>query len=303
MPKLNLSKFEKIVVILVLIVGVLGGIILIYIRNTPPILIAILFSMSIATLVYHFLGGIKNAQLNTGAIKLGGTMAALLSSILLLNKPLEKQLNSISTNETYFINSKSEIVTSNNKVIGKINLDNYTLTLDKDLNVLACDSIKLGKLNLTNFSITSDYKIITADSVILGSLSKKGLMALGVINKLEVKNYTEVKFNTHLNNPFDYKIDQEAWDDVNGYRGIYNALPFKIEPCLINTTFKTKVIIDNSEKTYPLMRNESIFFTNSTDNEKHIFVIRIRQLQESKSWDTYNNFVQYQIFEFITNTF
>lgn len=299
MSSSELSKFEKIVIILALIIGFLGGTILVFVNKTPAIIISILLATGIATLVYHFLGGIENAQFNTGAIKLGGSMAALLASAWLINPQLEKQLNSISNESKYHINANYEIVNSNNKILGKIRLDNYNLKLDKNLNVIAGDSIKLGKLSLNDLIVSTDFEIIANDTIILGNINKQNLFDLGGLNKLEVKNYTEIKFNTRLNNPFHYKIDEDPWDDVNGYRGIYYALPFEIIPYGKDRSFKTKILFkDGSEKSAPVKRNESIFITGFNENEINIYIVRVRQMSESQPWDTYHNFVQYQIIEF-----
>lgn len=283
MPNSELNKFEKIVIILALIIGFLGGIILVFIPNTPAIIISILLATGIATLVYHFLGGIENAQFNTGAIKLGGSMAALLAGVLLINPKLDKQLNS---------NLKNTI--SNHTDYA------YKLNLDKNLNVIAKDSIKLGKLTFNDLTISNKFEIISNDTIILGDIEKQGLFDLGGLNKLEVKNYTEVKFNTHLDDPFDYQIDESKWNDVNGYRGIYNALPFEIKPYKTDRRFKTKILFDDgSEKSSSITRNESTFISSISENEIRIFIVRIRQVSESLPWDTYGNFVQYQILEFV----
>ncbi|MFP4024173.1 MAG: hypothetical protein ACLFVR_06565 [Thiohalospira sp.] len=295
----ELSKFEKIVIILALIIGFIGGTILVFVDKTPAIIISILLATGIATLVYHFLGGIENAQFNTGAIKLGGSMAALLASAWLINPQLEKQLNSISNESKYHINANYEIVNSNHKILGKIRLDNYNLKLDKDLNVIAGDSIKLGTLTLKDLILSEDFEIIANDTIILGNINKQSLFDLGGFSQPEVINYTEIKFNTRLNNPFDYKIDESPWDDVNGYRGIYYALPFEIKPYGKDRSFKTKILFnDGTEKSAPIKRNESIFITDFNKNDIHIFIVRVRQISESQPWDTYSNFVQYQIIEF-----
>jgi len=283
MPNSELNKFEKIVIILALIIGFLGGTILVFIPETPAMLISILLAIGIATLVYHFLGGIENAQLNTGAIKLGGSMAALFAGILIINPQLDKQLNSNYKNIT-----------------SKYTDYSYNLSLDKNLNVIARDSIRLGKLTFNDLTISNKFEIISNDTIILGDIKKQDLFDLGGLNKLEVKNYTEIKFNTHLANPFDYQIDESTWDDVNGYRGIYNALPFEIKPYKIDRSFKTKFLFDDgTEKSSSITRNESTFISNISENEIHIFIIRIRQVSESLPWDTFDNFVQYQILEFV----
>jgi len=297
MSDLELNKFEKTIIIIVLVIGFLGGTLLLFVKDDYPIIISLLFATGVSTLVYHFLGGIKNAQFNTGAIKLGGSMAALLASTVLINAQLEEQLDSIK--ERWHLNADYEIVNAKGKVISKLNFNDFKFRFDNHLNILAGDSIKLGKLSLDDFRITKDFKLLASDSIPLGEVSKENLLDLVGFDHFEVKNYTEIKFNTRLNN-FDSQLDNGSWDDVNGYRGIYYAMPFEVIPFENNGAFKTKIRFkDGSEKTAPIKRNESIFLPEVNGEDIRIFIVRVRQVSESKPWDSYDNFVQYQILEMV----
>jgi len=72
------SKFEN-TVIAIVVFGAFIGAVLLWKTNAPPILIATLAGMSVAALVYRFLGGIApDTSVTIGALKLGGTIAALI---------------------------------------------------------------------------------------------------------------------------------------------------------------------------------------------------------------------------------
>ncbi len=84
---------EDIVIILVIIFGFLLSIaIFLFHWPIPPIMSAVLIGTALSALVYRFLGGIQaNTSFTIGALKLSGTMAALIGCIYFINSALEKQ--------------------------------------------------------------------------------------------------------------------------------------------------------------------------------------------------------------------
>lgn len=91
--KLKSRLIENIVIIFVIALGLIGSIIIYACRlPIPAIVVGILLGTAIAALVYRFLGGIPpETTFKVGALKVTGTMAALIGSALLFNNILEKQ--------------------------------------------------------------------------------------------------------------------------------------------------------------------------------------------------------------------
>ncbi|EGJ33186.1 hypothetical protein LYNGBM3L_46500 [Moorena producens 3L] len=173
------------------------------------------------------------------------------------------------------------------------------LDLNKALKVVARDSIDIGNLTFNDLKLSSEFEVIVNDSIVVGGLKEEKLLELLKLKRLEIDNYTEIKFDTHLNDKFDYRVNEDGWSDANSYRGIYNALPFKIKPYKDGRKFKTQILFDDGDTiSAAVLRDESTFISEFSKNEIHIYLIRIRQLSEKASWDTYDNFIQYQIVEF-----
>lgn len=296
---MGLSKFEKVIIILVLIVGFIGGVILVF-CHAPAIISSIFIAMGIATLVYHFLGGIANAQVNTGIVKLGGSMAALIGSAILINNLLIEQMNN--PDEELMINSRNEVVNCRNKVLGKISFNSFLLKPNKGLILTVKDTICLGKLSLADLGLSDQFEITENDSVKLGKLSRKDLSNIGLLNKLELNNYTEIKYNLRLESPLLYEVDRMLWTDVNQYEVNYQDLHFTVEPYEVEeNNFKTRIKFrDKNLPEYfsPIRRDQTILLTDLYKTESLIYLVRVRQLVKSNEWSTYNNFVQYQIIEF-----
>jgi hypothetical protein len=84
---------EDIVIITVIALGLLGSVIIFLCNaSVPPIVISILLGTGISALVYRFLGGITvDTSFAIGALKLSGTMAALVGCAYFINTELEKQ--------------------------------------------------------------------------------------------------------------------------------------------------------------------------------------------------------------------
>ncbi len=57
-------------------------------NNVPPIVVSFLLATGLAALTYRYLGGIPGTSLTIGALKLGGTLAALVGIALLINNQL-----------------------------------------------------------------------------------------------------------------------------------------------------------------------------------------------------------------------
>jgi len=85
----QLSSEDSLVVIFVLL-GLLGSVIL-YRTNNAPIIVSFFLATGVSALVYRFLGGIEDATLVLGALKIGGTMAALVGIAIFVNQHLEVQ--------------------------------------------------------------------------------------------------------------------------------------------------------------------------------------------------------------------
>jgi hypothetical protein len=82
---------DDFIVILFCLIGFFGTVVL-YLYKFPPIIIAFFLATGVAAFVYRFLGGITGASLAVGALKLTGTLAALVGLALLINSKLEKSM-------------------------------------------------------------------------------------------------------------------------------------------------------------------------------------------------------------------
>jgi hypothetical protein len=84
---------EDIVIIAVIALGFLGSaLFFIFNLTIPPIVVAILLGAAVSALVYRFLGGIgSDTTFAIGALKLSGTMAALIGCAYFINTELETQ--------------------------------------------------------------------------------------------------------------------------------------------------------------------------------------------------------------------
>jgi hypothetical protein len=84
---------KDVVIILVIVFGFLLSLAIFLFRwPIPPIVSAVLLGTALSALVYRFLGGIQaDTSFTIGALKLSGTMAALIGCIYFINNALEKQ--------------------------------------------------------------------------------------------------------------------------------------------------------------------------------------------------------------------
>lgn len=88
--------FEDIVITFAVAIGIIGGGIMSLLVKAPPIIVSIFLSMGISSLVYRFLGGIKqSSSITLKGIKLTGTVAVWIGCAFLINTELTKQLRPI----------------------------------------------------------------------------------------------------------------------------------------------------------------------------------------------------------------
>ena len=81
---------ENKVILMSIVVGFFGSAVL-HFLNMPPIVVSVFLSTGIASLVYRFLGGLHVNSFNLGAVKLSGSVAALVSCIWFINVQLVAQ--------------------------------------------------------------------------------------------------------------------------------------------------------------------------------------------------------------------
>jgi hypothetical protein len=87
------KMLDDVVILVFAAVGLIGGIVLVLATSAPPIVIALLLAIAVASLVYGFLGGIPpGTTVAIGGVKLGGTLAALIGVTVFLNGTLLQQL-------------------------------------------------------------------------------------------------------------------------------------------------------------------------------------------------------------------
>jgi hypothetical protein len=88
----ELNKVDRAVIVSVVAVGFVGSVILYFLR-VPSILTSVFLSAGVASLVYHFLGGIDptKTSFNVGAFRVVGSLAALVGVALLVNQYLTLQ--------------------------------------------------------------------------------------------------------------------------------------------------------------------------------------------------------------------
>jgi hypothetical protein len=90
---------DDIVVIIFALLGFGGCIVFAQWGSVPPIVVSFLLATGVAAFVYRFLGGIQGASFTVGALKLGGTLAALVGIALAVNPLLVDQMHFRMTRE------------------------------------------------------------------------------------------------------------------------------------------------------------------------------------------------------------
>ncbi len=97
------SLFEDVAILAFAILGLGGGVAL-WLIKSPPILISVFLGIGVAAVVYRFLGGIASGTSFTdGALKVGGSLGALLATASFINSPLVQQ-----TTQSYTIRGTLE---------------------------------------------------------------------------------------------------------------------------------------------------------------------------------------------------
>lgn len=270
----ELSRFEKSVVALILVVGLLGGVILVYLKM-PAIVASVFFGIAIATLVYHFLGGIDDASFDLGPIKLGGSIAALIASAWIINGQLSSQ--SINTDQQLF--------------------------LGRDYTVLTEDSTRLGMFKLDNITLTKTLNVITPDSLVLGNIHANNLSQLQFFNELNLSNYIELRYNIQLNPKFEAERNFNAFAKFSeDYRFAYGTLPFTVRPIYTtgNQEFEqgiyTSISYKNLDRPNTLRSIGSGWSEIISGVDNHIYIVRLRASNISDSTKDY--FANYQILKF-----
>ena len=175
-------KIELLFVIVLIAVSLAGGIYcsIVYPNNTVPG--AVCFSISITSLVYWFLGGIQVASLQAAGIKLGGSIAALLASFLLLNHEMGKDIppeasDAVLLGTQYLLDLETEepavvSVLVNKRDTFQLNTTAFKqnryntkrLYLDSALEVRTATHIALGQLDEANLQEKQWYRTITNSS-------------------------------------------------------------------------------------------------------------------------------------------
>ncbi|RAP33490.1 hypothetical protein DID80_08030, partial [Candidatus Marinamargulisbacteria bacterium SCGC AAA071-K20] len=81
---------ENKVILTAIVVGFFGSAVL-HNMAMPPIVVAVFLSTGISSLVYRFLGGLQVNSFNLGAVKLSGSVAALIACVWFINAQLVAQ--------------------------------------------------------------------------------------------------------------------------------------------------------------------------------------------------------------------
>jgi|GEM_PF-2811126 len=267
---MSLNKFEKSAIITILIIGLLGGVVLVYLQQ-PPIISSVFIAMGISMVVYHFLGGIKISEFNMGPIKLGGSIAALIASAWIINSKLEYQNQNQNQTGEISLNSKHELFDSNNKLLGKLEFDGLTLT--------------------------DDFRVSMSDSIALGNISPSNFKELGMFRNIKTRIYTEIKYDLKLS-PFESRVNQPHSNKPG--IGLLADLPFKVKPVFKDGEIKTEIKNKSDDKTgyKPLERGEMKLFY--PDKETSIYIVRVISLVQNESKKEFKNHVTYHIYGFST---
>lgn len=302
---MSLNNYEKASILIVLVIGLLGGITLVYFEQ-PPIISSIFIALGVSTVVYHFLGGIDSTEFNMGPIKLTGSIAALMASTWFINSNLETQIEKIGEAN---INSRYELFNSNKRLLGKLPIEKYKLSLNKDselIEVYLNDSIRLGELKLGDLKLNQDRKITTLDNTHLGSIKASDFEELGLFSDFKISKYTEIKYKLRLS-PFKAEVDDDYWSSIptrQDFETIYGLLPFGVKP-VFKVFDQTEIMRKGGATTYhPLIRGEDesikIIFSKTSKMPK-IYLVRIVSLIKNNTpKDNFTNSVIYQIYGFST---
>jgi hypothetical protein len=264
-----MNKFEKIVIITTLVIGLIGGVLLLILFDKlPSIIPAIFLAMAISVLVYHFMGGLKGAKFSMGPVKMGGSLAALIGCAVVINHYLTEQ-KSKSFGEL-ILNENYELLDSNNIKIGKLPLNKYIVEL-------------------------KDKHILLDQKIDIGTLSDSTIEKLNLTDNVCMNNYIEIQYDLEMS---PYKstlhIDRENEANIDNINS-YKQLPFVLKPEFHDGSDKTMIKIKNSQNSpyYHLLKKGESFAIYSFINTKaKIYIVRVRQLDRVSP----DCFANYQIF-------
>ncbi|MDD3077565.1 MAG: hypothetical protein PHH37_00470 [Paludibacter sp.] len=264
-----MDKFEKVVIAVTLITGLLGGVIL-SLYHLPAIVTSIFFSIAISVLVYHFLGGIKTAGFNMGPVKLGGSIAALIGCTYFINYFLADQQN-YNPNQQLLLNSEYKVFNNNNDQLGTLNLSKYPI------------------------SINQKHQVFT-NNTFVGTLSDSIFTCLNYYDRIGLNDYIEIYYNLTMS-PFSSEIvfDTETESGLD-FKNSYNKLPFTVKPVFSDGSDKTLIRFKDSINQpiyHELKKGASIVLNQFLESKKKLYIIRVRQLDRIVP----DCFAQYQIIE------
>jgi hypothetical protein len=294
---MQLNTFEKVVVITILVIGLIGGVLLVNFQQ-PPIVSSIFIALGIATVVYHFLGGIEVSEFNMGPVKLGGSIAALIGSAWFINGQLNAQT---STSNQVILHASNLCYDEYGNLLGELPFNDYQIGLNALKQVTLNDSIKIGNLDLGQLQLNESFAVLSKDEAPLGTLANSELSEIGMFTDLEMSLYTEIKYKLHLAEPYRAQVDQSHWRVPHqSLRGRYADLPFTVTPGYLNNGERT--IVDFKEGTTPiitkLLERDQPFLVHDPNERTVFYFIRVRNLIATEDPNTFDNSVIYQIFGF-----
>ena len=288
------NKFEKIVIVVSLIIGFLGGILLIAFKF-PPVIPSVFIAMAISVLVYHFLGGIQEAGFNMGPVKMGGSIAALIGCAFVINHYLDGQVKR--DLGTLRITKDMIVVDGENNRLGTLPLNKYTVRINNDKQLFLNDTIEIGKLlcNQT-LKLEKDRTVLLNDSVSLGQIKAQNITQMVLCNNFSFDNYAEVYYDLTMS-PFSAVCKFEPTEKSRNMQIAYQKLPFSVTPIFIadekQVGCRTEIKFDDVN-IMPIHRfianNEDIVIDNFINSTGKIYVVRVRQADLTNRY-----FVQYQV--------
>jgi hypothetical protein len=129
-------------------IGMLGGVVLIMLKEVPPIVVSVFLSMGMSSLVYRFLGGIDPKTSFKGkGFTLTGTFAAFMIATFFFNSLLVEQLKAKSLESEFLVLEVRE-----NGFLS----DDVIVMIEKDDEVIEPCKTKKGEVIQGKFRIPLD---------------------------------------------------------------------------------------------------------------------------------------------------
>ena len=191
---------DRLPIIIIIAVSLIIGVSLFVIgrqnaRFESPILISVFIGMGIAAVIYHFLGGLREASVNLGRIKLAGSVAAFLAVSYFLNRELVKQQpqqmiftskNLTFTPENWFPVDKK----SGEPITLKIASLDSIITIEPYKPSFPKRDLVLNKRNgeSGNYPFLVKQVLDNQDTIILGGLSENQLLKNKLFKGVTEKN-------------------------------------------------------------------------------------------------------------------